>query len=78
MPLRKPRFTYWVCGSFTKNKERINKFKKIFYQNEQDKACFQHDLVYRGFKYFNRRTAANKVLHDKALNIAKNCKYDGY
>ena len=24
------------------------------------------------------RTAANKVLHDKAFNIAKNAKYDGY
>ena len=26
----------------------------------------------------NRRTAADKVLHDKALNIATDPKYDGY
>ena len=32
----------------------------------------------RDFKYLNRRTAADKVLHDKAFNIAKNPKYDGY
>ena len=25
-----------------------------------------------------RRTASNKVLRDKAFNIAKNRKYDGY
>ena len=28
MNLRQPRFTYSVCGPFTKNKERIKKFKK--------------------------------------------------
>ena len=30
------------------------------------------------FKDLNRRTDADKVLHDKAFNIAKNPKYDGY
>ena len=37
MDLRLPRFTYIACGSFTKNKERIHKFKKTdsryIYQN---------------------------------------------
>ena len=28
-------------------------------------------MVYGGFKGLNRRTAADKVLHDKAFNIAK-------
>ena len=28
MDLRQPRFTYSVCGPFTKNKERIQKFKR--------------------------------------------------
>ena len=27
--LRQPGFTYSACGQFTKNKERIQKFKKI-------------------------------------------------
>ena len=30
------------------------------------------------FKDLNRRTFAESVLHDKAFNIAKDLKYDGY
>ena len=30
------------------------------------------------FKYLTRRTASDKILHDKAFNIARNLKYDGY
>ena len=30
------------------------------------------------FKDLNRRTFADSVLHDKAFNIAKDLKYDGY
>ena len=29
-------------------------------------------------KDLNRRTASDKLLSDKAFNIAKNLKYDGY
>ena len=35
-------------------------------------------MAYVDFKDLNRRTIADKVLHDKAFNIAKNTKYDGY
>ena len=28
MHLRQPKFVYSACGSFTKNKERIQKFKE--------------------------------------------------
>ena len=61
----------------------MKKFKEIgdsrySYQNELDKACFQHDMAYEDFKDLNRRTFADKVLHDKAFNIAKDPKYDGY
>ena len=35
-------------------------------------------MAYGGFKDLIRRTASNKILHDKAFNIAKNPKYDGY
>ena len=50
MHLQQPRFTYNACGPFTKNKEGIQKFKETedsrhIYQNELDKACFQHDMV---------------------------------
>ena len=33
---------------------------------------------YGDFKDLARRTASDKVLRDKAFNIAKNPKYDGY
>ena len=51
---------------------------RYIYKNELDKACFQHDMVYGDYKYLNRKTTADEVLHDKAFNIAKNPKYDGY
>ena len=35
-------------------------------------------MGYRGFKYLPRRTASDKILRDKAFNIVKNLKYDGY
>ena len=35
-------------------------------------------MAYREFKDLNRRTAADKVLCDKAFDIAKNPKYDEY
>ena len=48
------------------------------YKDELDKACFQLDRVYGDFKDLKRRTASDKLLRDKAFNIAKNPKYDGY
>ena len=83
MHLKQPGFTYSACGPFTKNKERIQKFKETgdtsyIYKNELDKACFQHDMAYGDFKDLARRTASDKVLRDKAFNIPKNLKYDGY
>ena len=49
MHLKQRRFTYSACGPFTKNKERIKKFKETedtnyIYKNELDKVCFQHDM----------------------------------
>ena len=83
MHLRQPVFTYSAYGPFTKNKERIQKFKETsgsqyIYQNELDKACFQHDMAYGGFKDLPWRTVSNKILCNKAFNIAKNPKCDGY
>ena len=40
---------------------------------------FQHDMAYGNFKDIARRAASDKVLRDKAFNIAENPKYDdGY
>ena len=82
MHLRQPGFTYSACGTFTKNKERIEKFKengdsRYIYQNKLDKACFQHDMAYGDFKDLTKRTASDKILRDKAFNIAQILKYDG-
>ena len=50
MHLKEPGFTYSACGPFTKNKERIQKFKETgetsyIYKNELDNTCFQHDMA---------------------------------
>ena len=34
-------------------------------------------MAYGDFKYLAKRTATDKVLRDKAFNIAKDPKYDG-
>ena len=82
MHLKQPRFTHSACGSFTKIKERIQKFKetgdtKYIYRNELGKTCFQHDMTYRDFKDLVRRTTSDKVLRNKAFKIAKSPKYYG-
>ena len=83
MHLKQPGFTYSTCGPFTKSRERIQKFKEAgdtsyIYKNELDKVCFQHDMAYGDFKDIVRKAASDKVLVDKASNIAKNSIYDGY
>ena len=55
MHLRHPGFTYSACEPFTNNKERMQKFVETadswyVYQDELDKACFQHDMAYKDFK----------------------------
>ena len=76
-------FTHSLCLPFTKNKERTQKLKKTgdlryIYQNELDKACFQHDMANVDFKDLTRRIVSDKALNDKAFNIVKNPKYDRY
>ena len=83
MHLKHPEFTYSTCGTFDKNKKRIQKFKetgdsRYIYRNDVDKACFQHDTAYGDFRDLARRAASDKVLRDTALNIAKQSKHDGY
>ena len=83
MHLRLPRFVYSACGPFTKHKERIKEFKRTgdtryIYRNELDKACFQRASAYADHKDLINRTEADKVLKDKAYDIASNPKYDGY
>ena len=83
MHLKQPGFTYRACGPFTKNKEKIEKFMKtgntdFIYKNRLDKACFQHDMAYGKSKDLVKRTQSDKLLKDKAFEIANNPKYDSY
>ena len=76
MHLKEPGFSYSACGPFTKNKERIKKFKETgdisyIYKDELDKACFQHDMASGDFKDLARRTASDKVLRVKHLILLK-------
>ena len=83
MHLRQPRFVYSACGPFTRHKEKIKEFKRTgdtryIYRNKLDKACFQHDSAYADHKDLINRSKADKVLRDKAYDIASNPEYDGY
>ena len=75
-----PEFTYSVCGSSSKHRERFLKFRGIgdlkpLYRNELDKTCFAHDAAYSDSKDLRNRTTSDKILNNK---IAKNRGYDGY
>ena len=81
--LRQPQFTYSACGPFTRHEERIQKFKETrdtnyVFKNELDKACFVHDAAYSDSKDLTKRTIADKNLKNRAFDIAKDPKYDGY
>ena len=81
--LRQPQFTDSACGPFTRHEERIQKFKETGdtnykYKNELDKACFVHDAAYSDSKDLAKRTVADKILKNKAFDIAEDPKYDGY
>ena len=61
----------------------MQKFKetgdsRYIYQNELDKAYFEHDMAYRYFKILSRKTASDKILRDKVFIIAENLKYHEY
>ena len=73
-----------VCGSkrskFMKEQEAsglisslgittpLSKIPLNIYQNELDRACFQHDMAYGDFKDLTRTTGSDKILHDKEFN----------
>ena len=60
-----------------KTKKELKKFKetgdaRYIYQNELNRACFQHEMViYGDFQDLTRRTASDKILREKAFNVVK-------
>ena len=65
----------WTKGRIKKIKETGD--SRYISQYKLNKACSQHDMTCGDFKDLPR-IASNKILRDKAFNIAKNPKYDGY
>ena len=83
MHLRQPQFIYSACGPFTRHRKTVKNFKQAgdthyIYRNDLDKVCFQHDSAYADNKDLINRTKVDKVLKDKAYNVASNPEYDGY
>ena len=72
-----------TCRPFTKHRGRIQKFRatgnlKHLYKNESGKACFAHDATHSNTRDLAKRTILDKILKDRAYEIARNCNYDGY
>ena len=77
MHLKQLGFTLLTCVWFTENKGRIQKLiqagnKNYIYENDLDKACFQHDMAYDKYKDLNKITESDKILRDKDFKIASN------
>ena len=81
MHLKQLGLTYSACGSFTKNKEKIEKFmqtENTGFIYKFDNACSQHDIAHGKQKGLTKRTQSHKALRDKAFEIAKNPNNDAY
>ena len=81
--LKHAGFTCSACGPFTKHREKIQKFReagnlKHLYRNKLRKTSFSHDPAYSDSKDLPKRTISDKVLKDRAYEIARNPRYDGY
>ena len=73
MYLKQPGFTYSACGPFTKNKERIQKYKKqeiqaVFTKMNLIKLVFK--MIWH-MRILPRKKTSDRILRDKAFNIAK-------
>ena len=80
MHLKQPGFTYSVCGPFKKKEFKNLKKQEIqaIFTNINLTRLVFNMMAYGDFKDLERRTDSDKILRDKAFNMAKNPKYDGY
>ena len=72
----------WVIYQ-TWYRERIKKFRetsnlKLLCRNELGKTCFAYDAAYSDSKDLPKRTISDKSLKDKAYEITRTPKNDGY
>ena len=81
--LRQPGFTYSACRLFNKHHEKIQKFREQgdlnhIYKNLLNKPYFPHDAAYSDSEDLVKRTISDKILKNRAPEIAGNPKYNGY
>ena len=67
MHLKQSGLTCSICGPFTINKEKNQKFIETrntnkIYKNDLNEACFQHDMAYGKYKYLTKRAQSDKAL----------------
>ena len=67
MHLKQPAFTYSACGPFTKNEERIQKFK----ETRLGEVWFEHNIAYRDFKDVAKKQLQIKFKEIKHLILLK-------
>ena len=77
--LKQPAFICNACGPFIKHHQRIKKFRetgnlKHLYINELGKAYFVYDAAWFDSKDLAKRTISDKILKNRAYEIARNCK----
>ena len=68
--LRQSKFTDSAFGTFTKHRERTQKFRttgdlKHLYKDELDRACFAHDAAYSNGKDLAKRTPSDKTTFER-------------
>ena len=52
---------------------------RFSYRSKLEKACIQHDMAYTRYQGLAAvRTTPDKVLHDKAFEVANVSQYYGY
>ena len=80
MHLRRPVFTYSTCGRFTKNKERIQKFKetgdsKYIYQNELKKLAFGMTGLMENLMIYLEEPPEPQINHQGIGRFVKRCPF---
>ena len=75
--LKQLAFTQSPCGPFTKNRERIQEFRETGNLKHLYRNAHAHDAIYSDSKDLVKITISDKILKDKADEIAKNCEHNG-
>ena len=76
----KAGFTYSSYVSFTKHRERIQKFRetgnlKHLHRSKLRKSWFAHNAAYSDSNVLTKRTISDKIFKDRDYEIARDCVY---